>query len=105
MPRERELQLKFHVNEQEKEQIKKLVEKSNLSQSDFLRKCALNKKIYVIDGVKDLTVELKKIGNNLNQLTRLAHEGKVNCDRELREINGEMKELWQLLRQLIQKAH
>lgn len=104
MPRERDKQIKFFVTNEELEVIKKKVEKSKLNQSDYLRKAALQKDIIVIEGVNDLTLELKRVGNNLNQLTRLAHEGKVNCNTELQEINREMKEVWQLLRQLIQKA-
>lgn len=104
MPREREKQIKFFVTVAELEKIKQKVEKSKLNQSDYIRKVALQKDIIVIEGLNELTIELKRIGNNLNQLTRLSHEGKVNCSRELQDINGEMKEVWQLLRQLIQKA-
>lgn len=104
MPRERAKQVKFFVTEEELEQIKRKVAKSKLSQSDYVRKVALQKDIIVIEGLNELTTELKMIGNNLNQLTRLAHEGKINCSQELREIDGEMKEVWQLLRRLIQKT-
>ena len=54
--------------------------------------------------MKDLNIELKRIGNNLNQLTKSVHEGKANCSKELLEINEEMKEVWQLLRQLTPKT-
>jgi hypothetical protein len=104
MPREREKQVKFFATDEELEKIKLKVEKSKLSQSDYLRKVALQSDIVVIEGLNELTIELKRIGNNINQLTRLAHEGKVNCSQELQGINEEMKEVWQSLRQLIQKA-
>lgn len=104
MPREREKQIKFFVTEKELEKIRLNVTKSKLSQSDYLRKAALKKDIIAIEGLKELTAELKRIGNNLNQLTKSVHEGKANCSMELSGINEEMKEVWQLLRQLIQKA-
>lgn len=104
MPREREKQIKFFVTEVELEKIKQKAAKSKLNQSDYMRKVAMQQDIIVIDGLKELTAELKRIGNNFNQLTKLAHEGKFNS-QELHDINGEMKEVWQLLRQLIQKAH
>ena len=78
------------------------MEKSRLKQNDYLLRAILNKKIVVVKGFDELTIELKRIGNNLNQLTRMAHEGKVNCADELRLINGELKEVWQLLKSLIQ---
>lgn len=103
MNRSRPKQIVIRVNEKEFEQIKKKVSKSKLTQNEYLIRSAINKEITVIDGLKDLIKDLKKIGNNLNQLTRSVHEGKANCNKELLTINEEMKDVWQLLRQLIQK--
>lgn len=103
MNRKRPKQIVIRASEKEFEKIKSKVEKSKLTQNEYLLKSALDKKIVVVEGVRDLTVEVKRIGNNLNQLTRAVHEGKVNCSKELSEVNEEMKEVWQLLRQLIQK--
>lgn len=103
MNRSRPKQIVIRANEKEFEQIKKKVTKSKLTQNEYLLRSALNKEITVIDGIRDLTIDLKRIGNNLNQLTRAVHEGKAHCSKELSEINEEMKDVWQLLRQLIQK--
>lgn len=103
MNRARPKQIVIRASETEFEKIKKKVEKSKLTQNEYLLKSALNKEIIVVEGLRDLTVELKRIGNNLNQLTRSVNEGKINYSKELSEVNEEMKEVWQLLRQLIQK--
>ncbi|OOO61209.1 hypothetical protein BS637_13540 [Clostridium tepidum] len=102
--RKRNKQIVIRATEKEFNTIKNKVKKSKLSQNEYLLKCALDKRILVVDGLKDLNVELKRIGNNLNQLTKSVHEGKANCSKELLEINEEMKEVWQLLRQLTPKA-
>lgn len=101
--RTRPKQLIIRVSEKELEKIKVNVSKSKLSQNEYFLRSVLNKKIVVIDGIKELTLELKRIGNNLNQLTKAVHEGKANCARELAEVNEEMKEVWQSLRLLTQK--
>lgn len=103
MNRSRPKQIVIRASEKEFKQIKDKVKKSKLTQNEYLLKSALDKKIVVVDGVRDLTVELKRIGNNLNQLTRAVHEGRIDCSKELSEVNEEMKEVWRLLRQLIQK--
>lgn len=103
MNRKRPKQLVIRVSEDELQQIKDKIDHSELKQNDYLLKCALDKNIIVVDGLKELTVELKRIGNNLNQLTRAVNEGRANCRDELHEINGEMKEVWQSLRSLILK--
>lgn len=93
----------FRVNENEREQILKKIDKSKLNQNEYLLKCALEKDIHVIDGLHEMTIELKRIGNNLNQLTRSVNEGQANCSKELESIKEELSEAWQLLRLLIQK--
>ena len=101
--RTRPKQIVIRATEKEFNQIKKNVKKSKLTQNKFLLQSALDKEITVVEGIKDLVLETKRIVVNLNQLTKLSHEGKVNCKEELEEINGELVEVWQSLRQLIQK--
>ena len=100
--RKRQKQIVIRATDKEFEQIKKNVEKSKLTQNKFLLQSALNKEINVVEGIKDLVIETKRIGVNLNQLTKLANQGKVDCADEMEEINKELVEAWQLLRQLIQ---
>ena len=100
--RKRQKQIVIRATDKEFEQIKKKVEKSKLTQNKYLLQSALEKEINVVEGIKDLVLETKRIGINLNQLTKLANQGKVDCSDELEEINGELVEVWQSLRQLIQ---
>lgn len=93
----------FRVNNKDYERIEKNIKKSKLSITEYMTKSALNKEIVVIDNLKELVLETNKIGVNINQLTKLANQGKVDCSSELEEINKELVEVWQLLRQLIQK--
>ena len=71
--------------------------------SMYLRDCALDKKIIVIEGVDELTSELRKIGNNLNQLTRAVNSGYC-YEVDLRETREEVARLWQLLNSLTQEV-
>lgn len=103
MNRTRPKQIVIRASESEFEAIKLKIAESKITQNEYLLRCALNKDIVVVDGLRELTVELKRIGNNLNQLTRSVNEGRANCSKELQSINGEMKEVWQLLRSLTQK--
>ena len=93
----------FRVNNKDYEKIEKNIKKSKLSITEYMTKSALNKEIVVIDDLKELVLEVNKIGVNINQLTKLANQGKVDCASELEEINKELVEAWQLLRQLIQR--
>ena len=69
--------------------------------SMYLRDCALEKKIIVINGVDELAAELRKIGNNLNQLTRAVNAGYVR-EVDLTATREEVVKIWQSLNSLRQ---
>ncbi|EOU1495537.1 plasmid mobilization relaxosome protein MobC [Clostridium perfringens] len=92
--RKREKQIKFYVNEKEYEQIKKKVEKSKLKQQEYLIKSALNKKIIVIDGLKEILLELSREGNNLNQIAKKINEGE---QKDIKEMKNKLNNLWDLI--------
>ena len=104
MNRSRPKQIVIRANEKEFEQIKNKVKKSRLTQNEYLLKASLDKDITIINGLTDFTLELKRIGNNLNQLTKSVNGGKANCSNELYEINKELNEVWRSLRLQIQKV-
>jgi hypothetical protein len=89
-------QINFRVSEKDYNYIKKQSEKSKCTITNFLLYSALNKNIYVVNGLEDVTRELSKMGNNLNQLTRLCHQGSITC-LDLDEVKGQVKKIWQLL--------
>ena len=60
----------FKVNEKEYNKIKSKIEKSKLNTSEYLLRTAMDKDIIVIDGLEEIIIQLRKIGNNLNQLTK-----------------------------------
>lgn len=69
----------FRATEKERAALKALAKRAKLSKSDYIRHCIFNKEIVVIDGLCELTIQLKAIGNNLNQLTKLANIGQINA--------------------------
>ena len=95
--------LSFRVTPEEKEKIIEKAFTSYREPSMYLRDCALNKQIIVVPGADAVAVELRRIGNNLNQLTREAHAGYVSAIN-LTETREELKAIWQSLNALLQAA-
>ncbi|HAT4337639.1 TPA: MobC family plasmid mobilization relaxosome protein [Clostridium perfringens] len=100
--RKRDKQIKFYVNEKEYEQIKKKVEKSKLKQQDYLIKSALNKKIIVIDGLKEILLELSREGNNLNQIAKKINEGE---QKDIKEMKNKLNNLWDLIEKIFKESN
>lgn len=96
--RKRDKQIKFYVTEKEYKEIKKKVEKSKLKQTDYLIKSALNKKIIVVDGLKEILLELSREGNNLNQIAKKINEGEKT---DIKEMKKNLMELWDLIEKIL----
>ena len=97
-------QLSFRVNEEEYQKLQERVQESGKNQQEYILSCVLDKKIVNTDGIKELIPELKRIGNNLNQIAKLCNEGGVlPSESEVREQGEELKQVWQLLRRYLQR--
>ena len=49
-------------------------------------------------------IELKRIGNNLNQITRLANEGSLTIIGDnMKNINEDLKSVWEKLAETLKK--
>lgn len=95
--------MKFRATEEEKDRIMKKVDASDLSISEYLRRCALDKPVIVMEGVDQIAYELRAIGNNLNQITRAVNSGYVQAVN-LQETEEVLGQLWQSLNSLRQDA-
>lgn len=103
MNRTRPKQIVIRLTEEEFAKVKAQVEKSGLKQQDYLIRAITNKPITNTDGLKELVPEIKRVGNNLNQLSRKANEGYVIGVEQLEQAKKELSEVWQSLKQFIQK--
>ena len=95
--------MKFRATEEEKDRIMKKVDASGLSISEYLRRCALDKKIVAVNGLDDVARELRAIGNNLNQIARAVNSGYIQAVN-LQETEEVLGQLWQLLNSLQQSV-
>lgn len=95
----------FRLSEEEAKELQKKIEKSGISQQDYILKSVLNKPITNTDGIKELIPELKRQGANLNQLVKKLNEkGYIDYKKELPQLEKEIKEIWQQLKQYLQSV-
>ena len=101
--RSRDIQIKFRVSEEEAEQLRKKVEQSGKSMQEYLLSCALNKPITNTDGIKELYPEIKRIGNNLNQIAKALNGTAYYPYNLITQNQKELEKIWQSLKQFLQK--
>ena len=51
--------------------------RANLTLTEYITKSCLGKQIFVIDGIDELNRQHRALGNNINQLTKLANSGQI----------------------------
>lgn len=68
----------FRISEKDLDTIKYKAKKAKMTVTEYITQSALGKEIIIIDGLPEIVSQLKKIGNNLNQLTMLSHQGLIN---------------------------
>ena len=73
----KEYRITIRLSPEELNSIEAKAETAHMALSTYIRACALRHKVVVVEGVKECNSELKAIGRNLNQLTVLAHEGRI----------------------------
>ena len=100
MPKDKKINIR--LSEKEKNIIEVKAKKLNMTITKFIISSCLKDKIIIVNGLDKIDTELRRIGNNINQLTRLANE-KIITVVDLKELRMEVNNIWQLLKQLVQK--
>lgn len=93
----------FRVTQSEYKKIENKAKKAKMNISQYVSLSAVGRDIVIIDDLKELTHQLSKVGINLNQITMLAHQGKVSCI-DLSSVKKVVEEIWQLLNSLTDKT-
>ena len=75
--RKRNISIPIRITEKELSVIDRKAARARLTRTEYLITCALGKEITLIEDLKPILADLRRIGNNLNQLTRLANMGKI----------------------------
>ncbi|MCO5532764.1 MobC family plasmid mobilization relaxosome protein [Enterococcus faecium] len=112
--RTRNIPKKFWINEPEQKAIEKNMQKAKIKNFGlYVRKCCLNKKIYVADissfeeiisVIAQANFEMNRIGNNLNQIAKYLNESEQNQTKELmKNYQNELKALQIKLKSVLKK--
>ena len=77
--RKRNISIPIRVTEKELSVIEKKAIKARMTRTEYLITCATGKEIILVEDLKPILADLRRIGNNLNQLTRLSNMGRIEA--------------------------
>ena len=94
--RKRDIQLKFRVTPQEREMIETKMAQFGTNMAAYLRKMAIDGYVVKLDlpELRELVSLLRYSSNNLNQLTRRAHETGRIYEADLEDIQQSQERIW-----------
>lgn len=94
--------LHIRISDKLKQKLINESQKSKLSLSEYVDKTLRGKTITVYEGLNETVYELRKIGNNLNQIAKNlnSNNSKFRDSQNLIEIKNEVNKIWQLLNSL-----
>ena len=95
MARKRNYPVTVWLNDKELMLLKDKISKTNFYRSDYIRKCSLGKNIKVVPGIRDLIIEFKRIGSNLDMVTHSVNCGTLTMlGDNLESIKEDLKSVW-----------
>ena len=95
MARKRNYPVTAWLDEKELMLLKDKMSKTYFNRSDYIRKCLLGKKITVVPGIREMVIEFKKIGGNLDKITRSVDSGtSAVVGDNLKSIKEDLKTAW-----------
>ena len=71
--------------------------------SEFVRAATMDQDVTVVEGLDDLIRELRRQGNNLNQLTVMARQGRVGLV-DMEPLMEVYERTWQTLNSLLSRV-
>lgn len=95
MKQKKEIRITLRLTPEQYETIVSKADTAQMSVSAYVRAAALRHRVVVVDGLREITHELKGIGRSLNQLAVLCNMGRIKEAR--------LGDAWQVLSQIYLK--
>ena len=106
--RKRDIQKKLFVNEEEDKIIKEKMKQLGTDNfGAYARKMLIDGYVVKTDYtiIKNLIKEINKIGVNINQIAKRTNETNRIYEDDIKELKGELEQVWQLLKSNLSSQH
>lgn len=102
----RPIQIKFRVNEHERDVIRCRMEKMKINNLGlYMRKVALGTPLYVVDlsDINEMCHDITGISRNINQIARRINADDTVYAEDIRQIKRQQDEIWEILKKILTK--
>lgn len=98
-------QINIRVTPSEKEKLYSKAKLARMTVSQYLLSLSDEKKIYVVDCVPELLVEISRIGVNINQIARVGNSQKFVNKEQLDIIQNHLEDIQRMMYQIVRELY
>ena len=91
----------FRMTPEEKKKLIAKAEEAHMSLSGYIIALSKSKRVVLKDEIAELTVEISRIGNNINQIARVGNSQKYVYKAQLKYISDQLTQVEELLKKIL----
>ena len=91
----------FRMTQEEKKKLLAKAEEAHMSLSGYIISLSQSKRVVLKDEIGKLTVEISRIGNNINQIARVGNSQKYVYKAQLKYISDQLSQVEELLKKIL----
>ena len=91
----------FRMTPEEKKKLLAKAEEAHMSLSGYIISLSRIKRVVLKDEIGKLTVEISRIGNNINQIARVGNSQKYVYKAQLKYISEQLSQVEELLKKIL----
>ena len=101
MPKTKLSRVEVRMTPEEKENLKRKAAEAHMTVSKYILHLSQTQRILLKDDIAELTVELSRIGNNINQIAHVGNTQKFVYKVQLNDVMKHMQEIEELQRKIL----
>ena len=91
----------FRMTPEEKKKLLAKAEEAHMSLSGYIISLSRSKRVVLKNEIGKLTVEISRIGNNINQIARVGNSQKYVYKAQLKYISEQLSQVEELLKKIL----
>ena len=101
MPKTKLSRVEVRMTPEEKENLKNKAEEAHMTVSKYIVYLSETKRVILKDDIAELTVEISRIGNNINQIAHVGNTQKFVYKAQLNDVMKHLQEIEELQRKIL----
>ena len=101
MPKTKLSRVEVRMTPEEKENLKRKAEEAHMTVSKYIIHLSQTKRVILKDDIAELTVEISRIGNNINQIAYIGNYQKYVNRTQLKVVSEYLQQIEDLQRKIL----